>query len=288
MSIKFNLLLQNPELKKNNYQLVDYPYLQNNLAYDLYLPNNINKPFILSCFAISIDGKLCYPDIKSGFSIAKENHLATQQERDADWFSLLLTRTISDAVIIGRNSLEQEYYKYTAEINIPELKKLRLELNKADNLLHIIITRDCNLLNFNKELLLQNNNIPVVIFCKTLPNNPPLNFKIKNLENLNLIDLKQIITTKDFSLPQLIKTLFTLGIKTILNESPYYHHILQELQLLNETWINTSTTYIGGQITSLGMQNKSFTANNHPHYTILSMHNIGYNFIYTRYKVSYK
>ena len=287
MSIKFKLLIQNPELESNNYQGLNSDYLTNTLSSNFYLPIVKDKPFIFSCFALSVDGKLCYPDLPSGFAIAKENLLASQEERDADWFSLLLARAISDAVIIGRNSLQHEHYDYSAKIDIAELSKLRKSLNKPDNLLHIVITRYCENIDFEQELLTQNNDITVIIFCEKSPIKMHPNFKIKSIAEINLTDLKQIVTTENFYLQNLIDKLFTLGIKTFLNESPYYHHVLQEQQLLNEAWLNTSSIYIGGQVTALGINNNSFSSKNHPHYTILSLHNIGYNFLYTRYQVSY-
>ena len=62
----------------------------------------------------SVDGKLNYPDLKSGFAIAKYNLAATEHERYADWWILQLARSISDAVIIGSNSLNAEPNDYVA------------------------------------------------------------------------------------------------------------------------------------------------------------------------------
>ena len=60
-----------------------------------------------------------------------------------------------------------------------------------------------------------------------------------------------------------------------------------QLQLLDEAWINQSGVYIGGNTSSLGQFNNSFAVNIHPHYTILTLHNLAYNFVYPRYKISY-
>ncbi len=287
MSLKFKLLIKNPQLETSDYSTLNSNYLTKTLGCDLYLPNTNHKPFILSCFALSIDGKICYPDLMSGFAIAKNNFLAAQDERYADWWNLLLGRSISDAVIIGSNTLSLENYTYTAEINIPELTLLRKNLGKTESLLHIVITRDSNKIDFEKELLCQNNNLPLLIYTEQLPKIIPNNFHCANIENIDLTKNKQIIHCSKIDLTKLSKCLYQNNVKIILNESPYYHHQLQELKLLDEAWINTSGVFIGGNVSQLGQFNNAFDSNNHPHYTILTLQSLGYNFIYTRYKINY-
>lgn len=287
MLSKFKLLINNPILNTQNYTSVKSDYLYQCLSSHLYLPTMINHPFIFSCFALSIDGKLNYPDLKSGFAIAKHNLAASEHERYADWWILQLARSISDAVIIGSNSLNAEKNDYTAQINIPELEQLRTELNKPKDLLHIIISRNCNKIDFTNELLCQDNDIPLIIFTQQAPELLPQGFILSSIKELNLTNKKQIILDNSLDLSKLIQKLYQNGIQTILNESPYYHHRLQQLQLLDEAWINQSGVYIGGNTSSLGQFNSSFAVNTHPHYTILTLHNLGYNFVYPRYKISY-
>ena len=102
-----------------------------------------------------------------------------------------------------------------------------------------------------------------------------------------MVNKKQIILDNTLDLNKLIQNFIKTGVQTILNESPYYHHHLQQLHLLDEAWINSSGVYIGGDTSSLGQFNNSFAVNTHPHYTILTLHSLGYNFVYPRYKVSY-
>ena len=288
MHPKFKLLINNPILSVG-YTPVKSDYLYQCLSSYLYLPKITNHPFIFSCFALSIDGKLNYPDLnlKSGFAIAEYNLAASEDERYADWWILQLARSISDAVIIGSNSLNIEKNDYTAQINIPELEQLRTELNKPQNLLHIIISRNCNKIDFANELLCQDNNIPLIIFTQQAPKLLPQHFIVSNIKELNLANKKQIILDNTLDLNKLIQKLDQSGVQTILNESPYYHHHLQQLQLLDEAWINQSGVYIGGNTSSLGQFNNSFAVNTHPHYTILTLHSLGYNFVYPRYKISY-
>jgi riboflavin biosynthesis pyrimidine reductase len=287
MHTNFKLLINNPILETANYILIKSEYINQCLSSYLYLPQITSRPFIFSCFALSVDGKLNYPDLKSGFAIAKYNLAATEHERYADWWILQLARSISDAVIIGSNSLNAEPNDYVAQINIPELQQLRTELNKPQNLLHIVISRNCNKIDFANELLCQENDIPLIIFAQQAPNVLPSHFIVSNIKELNLANKKQIILDNALDLNRLIQELYQKGIKTILNESPYYHHHLQQLQLLDEAWINQSGVYIGGNTSSLGQFNNSFAVNVHPHYTILTLHSLGYNFVYPRYKISY-
>jgi riboflavin biosynthesis pyrimidine reductase len=287
MHPKFKLLINNPILETPSYISVKSEYINQCLSSYLDLPKITNHPFIFSCFALSIDGKLNYPDLKSGFAIAKHNLAATKHERYADWWILQLARSISDAVIIGSNSLNAEKNDYTAQINIAELQQVRTELNKPKNLLHILISRNCHKIDFANELLCQDNDIPLIIFTQQAPELLPQHFTLSNIKELNLANKKQIILDNTLDLNKLIQKLHQNGIKTILNESPYYHHHLQQLQLLDEAWINQSGVYIGGNTSSLGQFNSSFTVNSHPHYTILTLHSLGYNFVYPRYKISY-
>lgn len=284
---KFKLLINNPILSTQDYTSIKSDYLYQSLSSYLYLPKITNRAFVFSCFALSVDGKLNYPEVNSGFAIAKYNLAATEDERYADWWILQLARSISDAVIIGSNSLNVEKNDYTAQVNIPELEQLRTELNKPKNLLHIIISRNCNKIDFTNELLCQDNDIPLIIFTQQAPELLPQHFTLGSIKKLNLANKKQIILDNTLDLNKLIQKLYQNGIQTILNESPYYHHHLQQLQLLDEAWINQSSVYIGGNTSSLGQFNNSFTVNTHPHYTILTLHSLGYNFVYPRYKISY-
>lgn len=282
--LKFNLLLDNVS-NQVNYKSIYSEKLNGVLGCNLYLLCTENKPYILSCFATSVDGRLCYPDAASGFTIAKFNNKATSMERYADWWNLSLGRAISDAVIIGGNSILGEHGEYTASIDIIELQTLRNSLNKPKELLHIIVTRDANKVDWQNEEIVKNLDIPLIIFSQKTPSNLPKGIILSSKFNPNLD--KQVIIDDRLDLVMLIEDLYKYGVKTILNESPYYHHYLQENKLLDEAWLNTSGVYIGGNIVTLGSQNQPFTTLSHPHYSILTLHHIAHNFLYTRYKISY-
>ncbi len=285
MQIKFKNLIHHPILDSSKYSNHQNYKIGETLTYNFNIPIKNSQAFVFGCFATSIDGKLCYPDKQSGFNIAKDNLLATQEERYADWWTLSLARSISDAVIIGSNSLMIENGEYSATIDINELKDFRGQLNKSKQLLHVIICRDANKVDWSSQHIVKERNIPIVIFTLNKPHILPNIIQSTNSFNKNL--QKQLIILDNLDITKIIDILYSNGIKTILNESPYYHHELLKAQLLDELWINTSGVHIGGNVASLGHINSSFTSASHPHFSVLTLDCLGYNFLYARYKITY-
>lgn len=285
----FKLLLHNPILASYNNQLITSKLINQVLGYQFSLPEITKQPFIFGCFALSIDGKLCYMDNPSGFNIASCNKTASELERKADLDYLMLARTISDAVIIGTNSLNLEYGHYTTSITNPILALERVNLNKSSSPLAIIMCRNLDNINFSWRLF-SDDEFEVIICC-TKANidlrHLPSNYKQLQLNSFDRQNLtkKNIITGVNLS--ELLITLKQNDFNIILNESPYIHHLLLENKLLNELWLNYSNVYIGGNATSLGGDLAPFSSINHPETTLLTIHSLGYNFIYTRQVVNY-
>jgi hypothetical protein len=105
------------------------------------------------------------------------------------------------------------------------------------------------------------------------------------LTNKTELGFKNLIIVDNWK--KLISNLKQIGFNIILNESPYFHHELLQLKLLNELWLNYSGSYIGGNLIGLGNSQAPFTSKNHPDCEILTLHSLGYNFIYTRQKILY-
>lgn len=282
---KFNLLLLNPKVLEYTIKI---PFINNRinelLGYNLKLPVKNDYPFLFSCFVLSLDGKLCYPDSPSGFTIAKSNHHASIMEKNADWFTLILARSISDAVIVGSNSLKLENGRYLPIINIPSL----LSVRQSKPLWTIIICRNFNNLDLTERIFVDND-YPLLICC--LDANIPTNtnfciFQSSKLNSRNQLKIKNILIYKP-EIDNLYLKLKELEFNIILNESPYIHHDLLEKKLLDEIWLNYSFSYIGGNLTSLGQKQKAFSSTNHPDCEILTLHNINYHFLYSRQKVLY-
>jgi hypothetical protein len=283
--IKLNLLLQNAKL--NNYTHIPFKskFITQIFGEHIRLPENTSSySFIFSCFALSIDGKLCYPDTLSGLDIALSNKLASPMEKYADWLCLLLARTISDAVIFSSNIFKKSSKRKKPSLAVTELQKNQ---NKKSKTTLLIFCRDLNTIDFTHDML-KDMMQPVVIFY-TGGDLPSLHswstYKLSEFK----LDNKQIkyLVYLDMEFSYVFSKLYSFGYKIILNESPYFHHKLLEEELLAEIWLNYSCSYIGGNNSSLGQNQIQFNSQNHPDTEILALYNIDYHFLYSRQLVHY-
>ena len=289
-AIKFNLLLHNDILK--TYPKLSLPsnLIRQCLGHDLMLPQKHGSAsFIFSCFALSIDGKICYPDSSSGLDIAQANNYATDQEKSADWFSLMVARGISDAVIFSSNIFKIDANRKKPTLSIEALKIDRISNHKLAKLTPIIFCRDLNTIDFAHEMLVDATQ-PFFILHQQH------NFNQEVRDGWNQQNISEFSNTShkikhllyiDIPFTAIWDKLNSSGYHVILNESPFFHHKLLEEQLLAEIWLNYSCSYIGGNALSLGCTQKSFTRTNHPDTEILALYNINYNFLYSRQLVKY-
>ena len=104
---------------------------------------------------------------------------------------------------------------------------------------------------------------------------------MSQLANKNILYLDENFT-------DLMLHLRHIGFTCILNESPMLNHKLLEHKLLDELWINYAGSYIGGNVTGLGVLQQSFTTNSNIGFEMLTLHHIEYSFLYTRQRVVYK
>lgn len=288
--IKFNLLLQNDLLKSYHRLALQSNTIKNAFGHDIMLPQKHSSiPFIFSCFALSIDGKLCYPDTSTGLDIALANKNASTEERMADWLSLMVARSISDLVILSSNIFKKNSNRKSPTLAINDLKADRITNNKLDKITPIIFCRDLNSLDFAHEMFLDSSQ-PFLI----LHQQKDLTLKQMSSWNQQNISTFKRDATKikhllyiDRAFTEIFKLLNSCGYNVILNESPFFHHKLLEEQLLNELWLNYSCSYIGGHALSLGDKQRSFTTKNHPDTEILALYNINYNFLYSRQLIKY-
>lgn len=287
---KFKLLIKNPILDSYTKFSFKDNYINNILDYNFAIPKLENRPFIFSCYALSIDGKLYYPDVKSGFLIAKSNYHASEIERYADWFILMLARTISDAVIVGTNSLNYETEDCFTDVLDTKLYEIRVKYINSKQPATFVFCRDLTNINFESKLFSDNSH-QIVICCI---NNQINLARLPNAyKQINLTDwtqkeqlnLKNLILVDNWDM--FILKLNKVGFNIILNESPYFHHKLLQLRLLDEIWLNYSGSYIGGNLNGLGRDQNPFNSKDHPDCEILTLHSLGYNFLYTRQKILY-
>lgn len=306
--LKFKLIMQNPILNEYNYTPIKSDFIKDLLGIPLVFQpiNNNDLPFIFSCFALSIDGKVSYIDNPSGLNIAKLNRLAEPAERLADHAYLMLARTVADAIIISKKGSISKNGNYNLSVGYPELIKIRNQFYKSKLLWAILPCRNLDGIDFKSNFFNDPTNHIIIFTWESQINHydVPKLFTHYNLsqfpQTVNLapninsnIDTEctkhnKFIITIDTNFPDMFKKLHNLGLKFILNESPMFHHVLLEHQLLNEIWLAYSGVYIGGNAPSLGNNCHSFTSTNHPEFEILTLHHIDYHFLYSRQKAYYK
>ncbi len=288
----FKLLLKNPKLDipSKNIVLMNKE-ISNILGYEFCIVTaSKTSNFIFSCFALSVDGKLYYPDVKSGFSIAASNLHATNIERSADLFTLMLARTISDALIIGTNSLNNEFGSYTPDILYPDLHNIRRKCCNSALPISIVVCRDLTKIDFSHKLFCDNKYQVIICCINTMVSLDKLPVQYLKLDakactNIEKLNTKNLLLVDNLS--ELISWLNQTGFQIILNESPYFHHQLLQIKKLNELWLNYSGSYIGGNFANLGCTQTPFDSKNHPDCKLLTLHSLGYNFLYTRQEILY-
>lgn len=289
-AIKFNLLLENEKLKTYPRIALQSDAIKKSFGHGLMLPStSTDKPFIFSCFALSLDGKICYPDTHTGLDIARANKHANLTEKQADWFFLMMARSISDAIIFSSNIFKKKSNRNKPSIAIKDFQNDRKLNNKPQNITPIIFCRNINTIDFHHEML-QNENQPFFIFHNkkdlNLDNLPSWNQQSLSNFNNTTQKIKHLLYL-DIPFSDIFSKLNSCGYEIILNESSFFHHKLLEEKLLNEFWLNYSCSYIGGNALSLGKEQTSFTTTNHPDTEILALYNINYNFLYSRQLIRY-
>ncbi|MFN7095872.1 MAG: hypothetical protein ACK4M7_10955, partial [Burkholderiales bacterium] len=194
-------------------------------------------------------------------------------------------------VIVGSNSLSCEHGSYLPTIEFEELQLARKNAGKDDKLWTIIMCRNLDRLNFSDQIFTIAD-YPVLICCldnhigtKKAPPGFKLN-KLSTITDRQQLSNKNILLVDD-SLEELVKKFKQLKFDLVLNESPFFHHYFLGHQPLDELWLNYSGSYIGGNITSLGYTQQSFTSTHHPGTKLLTLHHIDYHFLYSRQKIVY-
>ncbi|MGL4864376.1 RibD family protein [Cetobacterium sp.] len=275
---------------------------------DLKFPISFAKdrPYTISSFVTSIDGKIAFLDAPEGPFIAQKNFL-DPVGADADFWILNLMRANADGIIVGAGTMRQEP-DMTAHVFDVELESKRVEIGKQSIPYNIISSLDGNDIPFDHMLF--KSEVPIIINTSPkgfgfIKNNLereffvieiPKGFQIEKeiiekiiIDNKNSGKIPVIVTGEGrfTDTDSLFKVLKYMGIDILLVESPsYVHHLISEAKL-DEVILNYSTVYIGGNAIGLGNNMKSFSSENHPHTEILSLHMHSPSFLYFRHKFNY-
>lgn len=306
--IKLNNIFENSILERyvsSKIQTENSKFVFGDLKFPKDLPKD--RPYTISSFVTSIDGKIAFLDAPEGPFIAQKNFL-DPTGADADFWILNLMRANADGIIIGAGTMKQEP-NMTAHVFDEELEKKRVEIGKKAIPYNIISSLEGSDIPFNHMLF--KSEVPIIIntsqkgfevikdnlkrefFVIEIPNGFQIEKEVIEkmiLDNENMDKIPVIVTGvgRYTDTDSLFKVLKYMGIDILLVESPsYVHHLISETKL-DEVILNYSTVYIGGNAIGLGNNMKSFTSENHPHTEILTLHMHSPSFLYFRHKFNYE
>lgn len=260
-------------------------------------------PYLFSSIALSMDGKMAYPDNPEGPLVAKSNRL-NQDGALTDFYVLNFLRAYCDIIFQGSNTLHAEKDLVNAIFDEELVEERSKYLNKKTS--HpgtIIITLDGTDIPIDHQMF-KDKLLPTAIFttskgAKYLEEKGNGRFKQvidlntnTNLSSAMIFEKEEnfipvITADKDggTDLNLFMGSLKKAGANHILVESPTITWLLLKEKLLNEFFITYTTTFIGGKL-SPGW-NMPFTYEDHPHSEIIQLNNHNSSFIFTRQLLNY-
>ncbi len=270
----------------------------------LSFPNGTEYPYSFASIALSMDGKMAYPERPEGPLVAISNRLNPDGAL-TDFYVLNFLRAYSDLIIQGSNTLkaEEDLWNVVFDKDLVE-ERVKYLGKKTEHPGTVIITLDGTDIPLDHQLFSQNK-LPLCIFTTTrgaqyLEEKGKGKFK----HVLNLVDgdsgekLSEIINTVSevisvisadsgnaTDLKLFMKSLKLAGVNQVIVESPTITWIMMKEKIMNEYFLTYTTTFIGGQL-SPGW-NMPFSFDDHPHAEILQLNNHKSSFIYTRQAIRY-
>lgn len=269
-------------------------------------PKTKKYPYSFASIALSMDGKMAYPNRPEGVLVAKANTLNPDGAL-TDYYVLNFLRAYGDVVINGTKTLDSEPNMWMT-VQDEDLVKERKE-NLGKKLPHpnnVIITLDGTDVPLDHNIFNQQE-VPISLF--TTPEGwEYLNKHGKNkfyllaaVKDINDCDFEAIgkgmstcseqvpvITTGGngkTDIPLYMEAIRGAGMEHILIESPTFMWLLMKEKLMSEIFMTHTTTFTGGTLTpGYGIP---FTFEDHPQSEILRLNRHGNSFIFTRQKISY-
>ncbi len=266
-----------------------------------------DRSYTYGSFVMSVDGRIAFPESPDGTLLAKTNKL-DPRGGECDFWVLNLLRAVSDAVVMGSLTLQREPY-LTGRIFDPDLAACRMAAGKKDTPLHVVITRSGENLPLGHKVF-RERDIPAIIATSPVgaerirrkfsgdvvavemedpPGAGPLpeDLTAAALRSPNKPLLIGIGAGKELDAAALLKFLKRGGCDKALIESPSFLSHLMAERLLDEMFLNTSGIFIGGEALTLGENAAPFSAKNHPHTRVLTIHTHSDSFFYFRYTIDY-
>ena len=250
-----------------------------------------DRPYNFAMFVMSMDGKIAYENSVHGPYIAALNVLDLDGG-DADFWMLSLTRSVSDAILKGANTLMREPL-HTAHIFDQPLVDARIAKGLSAVPRHFLISLNGQDIPFEHRIF---NEAEVPVGIVTSPTgaeyikanggdkNKYVYFEFDSMDSVTKDCINEqsfkhdevpvIVAGKDTSLNNTIimKALRYAGIKYFTIESPIYTHVLLQEHMIDEMWLNYSMVYVGAKGRGMGENMDGFTPKDHPHAKILTLH----------------
>ena len=267
----------------------------------LYFPKAPNhRPYIFGSLVLTLDGKLGFEKGEKSTLISKGN-VFDPEGGLADLWIVNMLRTYCDGIVFGGKTLNVED-NITGHIYDGELQKDRINtLNKPNKIpWNIVLSRSGSNIPLDHKIF----NIKEIPSCiitskkgyENIKNKIPRGYMLINcdedLNNIyNKLSLRRdeilVLLSEDNSIDtlQVLNVLKIMGIENLLIESPTYMYSLMDEGLLDETFINYSGIYGGGNL-SVG-NDFPFKVDRYPGGEILSIHIHSPYFLYNRVKLKY-
>ncbi len=262
----------------------------------IIFPKGKTYPYIFSSIALSMDGKMAYPDNQDGDMLVRSNTL-NPDGAQADFYVLNLLRAYSDAVLIGTKSMKTEANEWVTCHDFDLVQERVTHLKKREQPFVIVATKDGLDLPFD-HMLFHQDKLPVVIFTspRGLENikrqAPGQFFEMRDVTEESIwasTGKNPVIITgegENTDIRWFMEIIKQAGVGHLLIESPTFMWFLMREGLMNEFFITHSSIFVGGGFTpGAGLP---FTFDDHPQSRLVRLNRHGNTFLYSRQLVRHE
>lgn len=264
-----------------------------------------DRPYAFNSLVTSVDGRIAFADQPQGPLIARKNQFAGAGG-SLDYWMLNVLRGASDAILVGTKSISIEVNSGgTGHCYDGKIESRREELGLHPVPWRVVVTLDGRDIAFEAA---QFTNPEMSTFFYTTAEG--VEYIQKNAKKETVV-IGPFASVEEISLPDFtydpskayvivsnearsfdnkrgMKILREMGVGRLLVESPTVTHIFMQEGLMDELFLNQSGIYVGGQSLAIGQSCSSFTADQHPHTELVSMHMHSPHFLYARYRLIYQ
>lgn len=257
----------------------------------IIFPPGEQYPYTYGSIALSMDGKMAYPDNTDGDMLVHSNTLDPDGAL-ADFFVLNFLRAYSDAVMVGTNSMKAEANEWIT-IYDEELCQERLSHmpEKDPQPFTIVSSKDGTDIPFD-HILFNQDRLPVLVFTSPVgyeniqKAQPGRFFRMTDITRETIREStgkNPVVVTGQGDQTDLIRFMALMkgaGVDHMLIESPMLMWLLMKEKLLNEFFMTYSSIFVGGHM-SPGFF-APFTFEEHPQSRMMWVNHHQNNFLYVR------